>query len=132
MFTCKKCGTILVEDFNMASEFYDNDSIRILTEEGEIDYEALPSYLIFSCARCGAVEKIEITDIIETLQKKTIKTLLHKRLSLVYSTADKTKVDEASGISFCGLCEGVVDESGYCYKDVISQCVIRREKLNDV
>ncbi len=129
MFTCKKCGTILTEDFNIASEFYDNDLKIILTEEGEVDYKALPEYLIFSCARCGAVEKIEIIDIIKTLQKKIIKTLIHKRLSLVYTTADRTKVDEAKGVSFCGMCSGVVDESGYCYNDVISQCVIRKTKL---
>jgi len=132
MFTCKKCNTLLVEDFNMASEAYDGDLKTVLTEDGEIDYKALPTYLIFSCGRCGYFEKIEISTIIKNLQKKIVKTLFYKRLDLVYSTADKTKVDEANGISFCGMCPGVIDESGYCYNDVISQCIIRKTKLNDI
>lgn len=132
MFTCKKCGTILVEDFNIASEFYDGESVLILTKDGEIDYDVLPDYLVFSCAKCGFIKKISIITIIKGIQKKIIKILLHRRLSSVYSTADRTKVDEANGIAFCGMCEGVVDESGYCYKDVISQCIIRESKLNGI
>jgi hypothetical protein len=129
MIDCDQCGSKMSEDILLSTIEYDNLTKVILNEEGEIIYENLPDYLVFSCKMCGETKNIKISDIIKNLQNKIVSLLLKERLKVIYTTADRSKVDEASGVSYCGLCPGVIDESGYCYNDVISQCRVRKVKL---
>ena len=130
MFCCDKCNTALVLDYKYTSAFYDDNVTTILNEEGELLYEALPNEVVYTCRRCGNKKLISLDEIIASIKAKVCKILLTDRLNMTYKLADKKMVDEAKGVSFCGQCVGVIDDSGYCYNDVIKQCPVRKI-LND-
>lgn len=130
MFTCDKCGTVLVIDYKHSAISYDSNVTTVLDEGGNINFDNLPDEVSYVCRRCGSVKKIALNSVVELIKGKIIKAVLDVRYSAVYTTFDSSKVDEASGVSFCGMCYGMVDDSGYCYNDVIKECPVRKI-LND-
>ncbi len=118
-------------DYRLTGLFYDDNVTVLLDEDSDIQYNLLPEDFVFICRRCGYTKNIKVSDIIKHEQEKVCKFLLHMRLDAAYKLTDKTKVDEASGVSFCGMCKGVVDDSGYCYNDVILQCPVRKKIINE-
>jgi len=132
MFKCEKCGIAMVEDYSLTCLSYDTEIDKIITEDGVFNYSNLPDYLIFICRRCGGTKKVKLQTIITNLQNIVITQLLSIRLRIALRAVDKSVVDEAHGVSYCGICAGVIDDSGYCYNDVISQCVIRKSKIINV
>jgi DNA-directed RNA polymerase subunit RPC12/RpoP len=126
MFKCDKCGNNLILDYKNTSAYYNDNVTTLLDEDGAILYDKLPDEVVYVCHRCGERKLIDINSIILDIKEKVCKILLGMRLDITYKFADKSLVDEASGVSFCGRCRGVVDGSGYCYNDVIKQCPVRK------
>lgn len=132
MLNCDKCDSMMVEDYNLSCIYYDETIQEILNSDGEIIFENIPTELVFICRRCGYTKNIDLEDINKMMQLRVVDRLINSRLNIVYKSADKSIIDEANGVSYCGICSGVVDESGFCYNDLISQCVIRKVKINNV
>ena len=84
----------------------------------------MPDYLIFSCPKCGYFEKKSFDELKEVLKLSVLQSLLDLRQEIAYKNIDRSKISEENGISYCGLCYGLLDGDGYCYNDVISQCPI--------
>lgn len=131
MFSCDKCESAMIEDFSLTSAYFDDRVETIIDEDGNIIYEHLPQKLYFICGKCGYSKPISIEDIIKELQKRSLNALLYSRLNFVYRNVPKDNIDEANGVSYCGICQGVVDGSGTCYNDVINKCVLRNKILKD-
>lgn len=129
MFNCEKCGAVLVEDAALSCVAYDKATKELLDENGALIHESLPDELVFVCRRCGFTREINLLTIIRSIKERIASRLLDTRLQIVYNTVDRTLVDEANGVSFCGLCPGTIDDTGICYNDVIKQCPIRRNKF---
>jgi hypothetical protein len=130
MFNCDKCGNVLVLDYKYTSAFYADNVTTVLNEDGVLNYNALPDEVVYVCRRCGNTKLVSFSEMILLLKENVCKFLLNSRLDAAYKYVDKGVVDESHGISFCGQCYGVIDDSGYCYNDVIEQCPIRN-LLND-
>jgi len=122
MFFCKKCGSTLMEDTGLTTLEYSKIVKHTIDEDGELIRENIPKFITFSCRRCGEMLNVDIEAIIDKVRDKAILALLKSRIQVAYKTIDKDKVDEANGISYCGVCPGVIDGSGYCYNDVIVCC----------
>lgn len=131
MFFCNNCGTILVEDSNLTMLKY-NESIKlIIDDDGNLIKDNIPTFIVFSCRKCGETINIDIFEIIDKMRKYAIEGMLKHRINVAYKTVDRDSVDEANGVSYCGICPGVIDGSGYCYNDVISCCKNREVLLKD-
>lgn len=130
MFYCDKCNTILAMDYKHTSIYYNDNVTTILDEDGTICYDALPDEVVYICHKCGAKKLVALSELVNMIKTKVCRNLLSSRLGTVYKLVDKNLVDEAHGIDFCGRCFGVIDDSGYCYKDVIKKCPVRK-LLND-
>lgn len=126
MFHCSKCSTILTLDYKYTGAFYNDNVVNILDENNDILYNELPNCVVYVCRRCGNKQLIDLNALINSIKMNACKIVLNSRLDLVYKSIDRASVDEASGVSFCGQCPGVVDDSGYCYNDVIKQCPVRK------
>lgn len=126
MFNCDNCGTVLVLDYMYTGNFYDDNVTTVLNEDGEILYENLPNTVVYVCRRCGNKKLVNLDEILSLIKTRVCNILLNTRLGQAHTVVDKQLVDEASGISFCGACSGVIDSSGYCYNDVIKQCPVRK------
>jgi len=130
MINCDKCNVAMVLDYRHSASFYDSNVTTILDEEADIDFDSLPEEVVYICRRCGAVKVVSLTSVINLIKKKIVKLVLDMRYSFVYQNFDNSTVEESNGVSFCGICHGVVDDSGYCYNDVIKECPVRKI-LND-
>ena len=130
MYFCDKCGTKLVEDSSITAIEYNKVVKQIISDSGEVIEENLPNFITFACRGCGEYKNIDMIVVLNKLRHNALASMLKSRIEAVYKTADRTKVDEANGIAYCGICPGVIDESGYCYNDVISQCLVRKAMLD--
>jgi len=129
MYFCDKCGTTLVEDPYITSLEYNKVIKGIISKDGEIIKENLPTFVTYSCRRCGSTKNVEISEILKEMMQPSIEAMLDIRLAAVFEATDRSTIDEANGISYCGICPGVLDDTGYCYNDLIKQCVVRKVVL---
>lgn len=129
MHFCDNCGTAVVVDNALTAEEYNIRVKYIVSDDGDIIKENLPDFLSFACRKCGTFKNIDIVDIIADIRRPIIDRLIKGRLEHVFETSDRSSVDEANGVSYCGICPGVIDGTGYCYNDLISQCKVREEIL---
>ena len=129
MYFCDKCGTTLVEDPYITSLEYNKVIKGIISKDGEIIKENLPTFVTYSCRRCGSTKNVEISEILKEMMQPSIEAMLDTRLAAVFEATDRSTIDEANGISYCGICPGVLDDTGYCYNDLIKQCVVRKVVL---
>lgn len=126
MFQCEKCKISMVLDYKYTSAFYNDNVTVVLDDNGDIMYDCLPDKVVYVCRRCGIKEVVDFKTIVMGIKEIVCKVLLNTRLEAVYKAVNKGFVDEGNGVTFCGMCGGVIDESGYCYNDVIKQCPIRK------
>jgi len=129
MFFCDKCGTIMTEDSNLTAYEYSKVVTHIVDEEGELIKDNIPKFITFACRKCGNFDNVDIALILAKIQDRSIVSMLKNRINSAYKDPNRDNVDEANGISYCGICPGVIDGSGYCYNDVINYCKVRKEIL---
>lgn len=127
---CEKCGNTLEDSRMLTVVDYDAELDVLMSEAGELIIDSSADYLLFICNNCGFQKKISFSMFMEMIKKDLLTIVANNRLSAAIPGIDKSKVKEENGISFCGMCLGVIDGSGYCYNDVISQCSIRKFKTN--
>jgi hypothetical protein len=129
MFKCDKCESAMIVDYMLTAKFFDEKMKEIFNDDGEIEYSGIPKEIYISCGRCGYSKLISMDEIIESILSRPLKALVHNRMSYVLNNVDREDIDEANGVSHCGLCQGVIDGTGICYNDVIERCVLRKRIL---
>lgn len=128
---CDKCGSILEENKSLTLASYDREFVELFSEDGSLYTNTEMNYLLFVCNKCGFHRKVNISLLTEMIRRDLIEIVANNRVSAAVPTIDRRKVKEENGVSYCGICFGVIDDSGYCYNDVISQCKVRKTKLDD-
>jgi hypothetical protein len=131
MFKCEKCESAMIEDYMLTAKFFDDKMTEIFNDDGEIEYKNIPYEIYISCGRCGYSKLISVNEIVEEILRKPLKALLYHRLSYVYKNVEREGIDEANGVSHCGMCQGVIDGTGICYNDVIERCSLRKRILKE-
>lgn len=129
---CKKCDGRLANDILITAKSYSKDVGVLIDKDGNSDISLLPEYLVFSCPKCGYIEKVTFVDVQNVLKESFMRALLRARNEEVYIELDKSKILEENGINYCGICPGVLEGDGYCYNDVISQCKVRKLHLHKI
>ena len=116
---CKECDGRLVIDILLTARRYDLDTGILINEDGVKDVKVLPDYLIFSCSKCGYSEKRSFEELKEILKLDILQMLLSVRQKAVYKNIDRSKILEENGISYCGLCYGVLDGDDSKFANVL-------------
>lgn len=125
---CDDCGNELVLDDIKTSELYMTDFKYYVKHEFKIEESSLNPYLVYSCPSCGATFKFSYKECELRIRKAFAHKVLHVRIiNMLKNELNKSTIDEASGLSYCGQCFGIGgDGDGYCLNDVIKQCPIRK------
>lgn len=129
--TCSKCSHTLYESSIAEAKEYNKDIKFLVQEDGNIDFNILPKYFVFSCHNCGNIKKISFEEYLIDRQKAALDIVLDLRLSTSINTSDKRNIREESGFAYCGICKGPYDGDGYCNKDFMSVCSVRRKVLEN-
>jgi predicted nucleic-acid-binding Zn-ribbon protein len=129
---CPKCGNDLYEN-SMDTVFEYNKDIKLLMcEDGNLEVENAPKYMVFSCIKCGFRRRVSFEDYFRSRQETVLKTLGKIRSDSCVRTLDHSiKYSEDSGVLFCGLCPGLFDGDGMCTNDVINNCFVRKRLLEN-
>lgn len=128
-FICKACNKILQEDTVRTFTYYNSEIKTIFMEDGSLDKNVYPEFIVYSCHSCGYTVRVLIEQLIKTKQEFIIQQILNLRLGHSISTSRTYNIEEASGIGYCGVCPGILDGDGYCSNDLILKCTTRREIL---
>ena len=129
---CPECNNELYEN-SMDTVFEYNKDIKLLMcEDGGLDIESAPKYMVFSCIKCGFRRRVSFEDYFRSRQEIVLKTLGKIRSDSCVRTLDHSiKYSEDSGVTFCGLCPGLFDGDGMCTNDVIKNCFVRKRLLEN-
>jgi len=119
------CGNQLREDTLATVIAYNNEVTCIWSIDNSIDFTSVPAYLVFSCYKCNFSKKILLEDLYRNKQKEVLTILIPERLALGMRSVRQQVIKEEHGIAYCGFCNGPLDGDGYCYNDIISNCVVR-------
>ena len=128
---CDKCGTKLREDNLLTIRGYDVEFNELVDASGDFIISKSMDYVYYSCTKCSFFKKVLFDDVIKDLKLKMIESIVNTRYNAVVLDLKGIDFDESNGISYCGICPGTLDDTGYCYNDVISKCRLRRIKLGD-
>ena len=132
-FECDKCGGSVYESTYDTMLGYDEEVSYLVDSKGNFDVNLLPEYIVFKCHTCGYNMKISMYDIINPFRKVVLDRLSEFRMrgSALHIKDNVLLEDgfEDNGISFCGFCQGFLDGDGYCYNDVIENCIVRSSIL---
>lgn len=133
IFKCAQCDFIMVEDLTLTFFKYDKVTINILDKDGTLNKNYTPNGMYFSCQRCGEIKFISFEEVMLYKQQLIINYTLNKRImcSLHDTKRNEAALDPDAGMSYCGICEGPFESSGFCQNEWIASCAVRKDKLNN-
>jgi len=123
---CKKCGELMYESALATTFAYHDELDIIMTNDGKLDIDSAPKYMVYSCVKCKSTHKVYFEDYFRARQELALTTLGKMRSDTCITSLDNSiTYSEDSGVEFCGICPGIFDGDGVCTMDVIKNCTIR-------
>lgn len=129
ILNCSKCNIPMQESTMAAAIAYNNEMKYLISSKGLFDTEHAPNYIIFSCPKCKQSKKLSFEEYFKSRQEIILKAVASLRAEASVSTLDKRDLKEESGMGYCGVCPGFFDGDGYCNKDIMKVCTVRRKVL---
>ena len=95
--------------------------------EGDIMEESIQQYLVYKCVHCGRSYKFTYKDIELRFRLYIAERVMVAKKIKMLKTINPYSVKEENGIEYCGQCDGYGgDGNGYCLRDIIRQCTIKK------
>ena len=126
---CDKCNYLIHEDAVATAREYNKDIKLLFDASGKAALDDFPDYTVFRCYNCGTIRKIKLSELLLFKNQLLFQLLLNIRTESCVKISDSFIYNEDRGIDYCGVCQGFIDGDGYCYKDIISECQLRRDTL---
>jgi len=129
MFTinCKKCDNDLMIDEMATMDEYNKDMNYLVDDIDKIIESTIQQYLIYKCIGCGEVYKYTYKNWEEQIRSRIAKEVMEIRMQQMFAREiNPSTIDESNGIEYCGQCGGYGGD-GWCLKDIIKQCTIRKK-----
>lgn len=121
---CDRCKHKAKLDSKLTTRDYIDNMETLVVENGELT-ESRPNYFYYSCVHCNAPYKLTIEELLIKLRDSFVKEALSIRYEGAFKSFRKHKIEEDSGIMYCGQCPGI-DGAGNCFKDAYNCCSMRR------
>jgi len=129
MFTinCEKCGGTLHADTKNTMDEYNKDMNYLVDDIDKIIESTIQQYFIYKCINCGEVYKYTYKDWEKRFRAKIAYEVMEIRMRQMFAEEiNPYVIDESHGIEYCGQCGGYGGD-GWCLKDIIKQCTIRKQ-----
>lgn len=121
---CDKCKAKASLDSKLTTKDYIDNMETLVIENGELT-ESRPSHFYYKCIQCNTSYKLTIEELLPKIRDVFVKEALAIRYEGAFKSFRKHKIEEDSGITYCGQCPGL-DGVGNCFKDAYNICSMRR------